>query len=350
MSKALLYGCYGYTGDLVSRAARAAGRELCVAGRDAARTRAIAARDGFEARVFALDDPGALDAGLAGVSVVLHCAGPFARTSRPMVDACLRRGVHYLDITGEIPVFQTTFSFDGPAMERGVCLMSGVGFDVVPTDCMARYVAEQLPDATTLDIAFAAIGRPSAGTAKSALEQLPAGNYVRRDGDLVATSEHAIRTVRFSDRERTVVSIPWGDLETAYRSTGIRNITTWMAQPARVARLVQLGAPVARRLVALPAIRRALSRFVERSVKGPDEAARAAGKSLVWVRATNPRGDEREAWLETVEGYAFTAVSAVKAALRVLEQRPRGALTPSIAFGPDFVLEVEGTRRLDALP
>src|SRR5262249_27137285 len=153
--------------------------------------------------------------------------------------------------------FQNTFKHHAQARDRGVCLISGVGFDVIPTDCLAKYVADRLPGATRLEIAFAATGGLSAGTAKSALEQLPKGNFVRQGGKLVRLPPgHEIRRVRFYDKERTVASIPWGDLETAYRSTGIGDITTYMAQSPRMAHLLRATAPVMRRLLSVPAIQR----------------------------------------------------------------------------------------------
>ena len=88
--------------------------------------------------------------GLAGIDVVMHCAGPFAQTSRPMADACLRTRVHYLDITGEIAVFEALAARDAEARARGVMLLPGVGFDVVPSDCLAAHRAHVFPASVDL--------------------------------------------------------------------------------------------------------------------------------------------------------------------------------------------------------
>ena len=149
----MIYGANGYTGTLVAREAVRRGQRPVLAGRSADKVAAVARELDLPTAAFDLADGAAVARALEGIEAVVNAAGPFVHTVEPMIRGCLAVGASYLDITGEIPVFQTTFSFDGPAMERGVCLMSGVGFDVVPTDCMARYVAEQLPDATTLDIA-----------------------------------------------------------------------------------------------------------------------------------------------------------------------------------------------------
>jgi len=354
----MIYGAYGYTGELVAREALRRGHRPLLAGRNESKLRAMAERLGLEAVALDLADAVALARALDGVSLVFHSAGPFVHTSEPMIRACLSAGVHYLDITGEIPVFQRTFEHDAEAKARGIVLLSGAGFDVVPTDCLAAHVARRVPGATTLDIAFAGLAQPSGGTAKSTFEGALAGGFLRRGGQLVPTAlGKGGRRVRFADRERSVLPIPWGDLETAYRTTGIPNITTYMAVPSRVATVAKTGwaigaaaAPLARWLLGAGPVRRSIEQRIERTVKGPDDALRARSRSQIWARASNDAGQSAEAWLETLDGYTFTAVAGVRAVERVLASQVNGALTPALAFGSDFVLDLEGTSRHDALP
>jgi len=347
----MIYGANGYTGQLLAEEAVSRGHHPMLAGRSLDKVQPVADRLGLSSVAFTLDDAAAVARKLEGYDVVLHAAGPFVFTSAPMLRACLDAGVSYLDVTGEISVFQHTFELDAEARAKGVCLMSGVGFDVVPTDCLAKYVADQVPGATDLEIAFAAIGSPSAGTLKSVIEGMPKGGFVRRGGRLVPSVLGAeIQRVRFVDKERTVMSIPWGDLETAFHSTGIGNITTFMAQPRRAADAMHRAGPWMAKVLGVKPIRRAVLAVVDRAVKGPGADAREAGRSHVWARASDGRGGQAQAWLETVEGYRFTAIGGVRAVERLLEQRPTGALTPSLAFGADFVLEVPDTKRHDSLP
>jgi short subunit dehydrogenase-like uncharacterized protein len=350
MSVWMIYGAYGYTGELVAEEALRRGHRPVLAGRSAEKVGALAQRLGLEGRVVVLGDREGLRAALADVSLVFHAAGPFVHTSDPMIRACLAAGVHYLDITGEVPVFENTFVYDKLAEARGITLMSGVGFDVIPTDCMARYVAEKLPGATDLELAVTAIGHASAGTTKTMVELLPQGGRVRRQGKLVPYPVGlGARKVRFPHREHTVVPIPWGDLATAYRSTGIPNITTYMAFPRRVVQVMPFVAPFARAFLALTPLRRLAQRSIEYTVAGPDEARRETGRSYVWARAS--KGEvAAQAWLETLEGYQFTAVAGVRVVERVLAGVQPGALTPAQAFGADFVMTIEGTRRYDYLP
>ena len=344
----LLYGATGYTGVLIAEEAVRRGHRPVLAARSREKLAPLASRLGLESVVVGLEDSRRLVSALEGLPLVVHAAGPFVRTSEPMVQACLAAGAHYLDITGEIPVFENTFRHDAEAKRRGVVLMSGVGFDVVPTDCLALYVARKVSGAHELDLAIAAASQASPGTTKSMLEGLPSGGFVRRGGHLRPwPMGQGARRVRFSDKERTVLPIPWGDLVTAWHSTGIPNITTYLAQPAAVAGAMRFTFPVLRRLVAVGAVREGLARLVEARVKGPDEAQRQRGRSQVWAEARAPDGQRAQAVLETPEAYAFTAHATVRAVEEVLAGERRGAFTPAQAFGADFVLSLEGVRRMD---
>ena len=350
----MIYGAYGYTGELIARQAVRRGHRPLLAGRQGSKLAALARElGGLPWVTLALDDAADLVTALQRVSAVCHAAGPFVHTSAPLVDACLSARTSYLDITGEIPVFEAIFRRDAEARERGIALIPGVGFDVVPSDCLARFVAEQLPGASELSIAFAVDGSLSGGTAQSSFEGLLRGNFVRQEGELVEIPlGHGLHDVPFSDRVRTVLPIPWGDLVTAFHTTGIPNITTSMALPTALARALPLARP------ALPGLLRLLGKAWLRPrilsalaahVVGPGDRARSENRTRLWARATHREGQAREAWLDTIDGYAFTAESAVLA-LEALARTPqRGALTPASAFGADFVLEITGTQRRERL-
>ncbi|HUB06134.1 MAG TPA: saccharopine dehydrogenase NADP-binding domain-containing protein [Myxococcales bacterium] len=350
MPRWLLYGAYGYTGRLIAEHAVARGQRPVLAGRSADKLAALAGKLGLEHVAVSLDDPAALRRALEGASAVLHAAGPFVHTSAPMRRACLDAGASYLDITGEIPVFEAAFAEDGEARSRGVALICGVGFDVVPTDCLAVHVARQLASPFGLELAIDAGGNASAGTMKSALGLLPKGGVVRRGGKLVPWRlGRGARDIRFSHGVRHAVPIPWGDLATAFRSTGCPDITTYMAVPPGQAKALAAFGSVLQLALGVPSLQRAALSWAERRFPGPDEQERREGHSRVWARTVDREGNEAQGWLELGDGYAFTAASAVRAVERTLEKKPVGALTPAQAFGADFVLEMDGVRRLDAL-
>lgn len=343
MSRArwLLYGANGYTGRLIAGEAVDRGLEPVLAGRREEAIRPLAERWGLRWRVFGLDDPEALDRGLEETDAVVLAAGPFSATSRPVVDACLRRGVHYLDITGEIDVLEAVYGRDGEARAEGTALVPAVGFDVVPTDSLAASLAAAMPDAVRLDLAFAGAGGPSAGTAKTAIEGLARGGRVRRRGEIARVPvAWRTRTIPFRDEPRLAVTIPWGDLASAWRSTGIPDITTWMAAPPSTIRLLRLVRP-ALGLLRIGFVGRAAQEAIERRVEGPDRETRARGRSRVWGRVETLDGRAVEGTVETPEAYAFTATAAVESVVRLLDDPgPGGARTPSQAFGAGYVAEL----------
>ena len=336
--KWLLYGANGFTGTLVARLAAARGERPVLAGRSAGKVAALARELGLESRRFALDDPDAIRRGLDGVSAVAHCAGPFAVTAGPMARACVNAAVHYLDITGEIEVFEELHGLDDRARAAGCVLLPGAGFDVVPTDCLAALLAEALPGADRLDLAFLAGGGPSPGTAKTAVQALLQGGRARIDG-VITEVPFGWRTIRaqFPSGPRTVVSVPWGDVSTAYYSTGIGTITTYTAVPAgalRAGQVLHLD-----RLLRLDPARRLAEAAAGRAA-GPDERRRARSGSEVWGRAR--AGDRAaHATLRTPNAYALTADSVVRAITR-LGSVPPGFHTPSSAFGPRYVTDLDG--------
>jgi saccharopine dehydrogenase (NAD+, L-lysine-forming) len=342
----LLYGAYGFTGELIARHSVERGHAPVLAGRDGERTRALARELGLDARVFSLDDPAASLEGVRGMAAVLHAAGPFSRTWRPMAGACCAEGCHYLDVTGEIDVLEGIQTLDEAVRSAGLHFVPAVGFDVVPTDCAAAMAAGSVEDPVELDLAFRVSGGPSRGTTRTALERAGSASAVRRGGRIVPVPLGSIRrTIPFSDRERRGTAIPWGDVSTAYRSTGIPDIRVFAVLPDRMVRL----APIAGAFMKLPLARKLAGWVVDATVQGPGEDELARGHGRVWAEARNRAGASSTVELLTPNGYVLTARAAVAAMERLLagriEEGP-GVHTPSRAFGAEFALELEGVQRV----
>ena len=338
MSNWMVYGANGYTGELIAREAVRRGQHPILAGRNAERVNALARELGCEARVFDLDQ---ID--LAGVSLVLHCAGPFIHTSKPMVKACLAAGVHYLDITGEIGVFEAIFRRDAEAKQRGVTLLPGVGFDVVPTDCLAAMLHEELPDATELWLAFSMRnGGVSRGTLKTMIEGAGRGGAIRRNGKIeVVPQLFDVRSIPFRSGPRMAMTIPWGDVSTAFHTTGIPNVRVYSSQSPRAMRRMRLMRPFLI-LLRIGVLRRLAQKYAERTA-GPSEQQRASARIDLWGRAVNAQGKEVTKTMSVAEGYNFTVLSALAAVDKVLAAPKPGAFTPAKFFGPRFVTEIPGT-------
>jgi short subunit dehydrogenase-like uncharacterized protein len=346
----LLYGSYGYTGRLIAQEAVRRGLHPILAGRDEEKLRRQAAELGVEYLAFSLDEDELIDTALEGMNAVVHCAGPFSHTFRPMIESCLRTGTHYLDITGEISVYQALADCDQRAKEAGIMILPGAGFDVVPTDCLAAHLKSRLPTASDLTLAFRAIGRPSRGTARSGIENLERAGLVRREGRLERVPPGwKTRHVDFGRGPVKVISVPWGDVFTAYYSTGIPNIEDYMAIPTGLQSLLRLSRYFGWLLRLMP-MQRLAKRIVRSMPEGLSEAQRQRGLSLVWGEVQDGDGNRRVSRLRAPEAYTLTALTAVSAAEKVLAGvSPPGFQTPSLAFGADFILEIEGVRREDLL-
>jgi NAD(P)-dependent dehydrogenase (short-subunit alcohol dehydrogenase family) len=217
----LIYGATGYTGRLIAKAANDRGARPILAGRNLDKVKRVAEPLGLIARAFDLGDPARIDAAIKDVSVVLCAAGPFSATSQPVADARLRNRVHYLDITGEIDVFEALAARDAEAKARGIMLLPGVGFDVAPSDCLAAHLKRRLPDANDLKLYLSLGANMSRGTAKTMIEAIAAGTRMRRNGRIVSRDRAEVGSCDFGEGEKPTVQVGWGDVATAFHSTGI---------------------------------------------------------------------------------------------------------------------------------
>ncbi len=351
----LIYGATGYTGELIARRAVEQGLRPTVAGRTARSVERLAADLDLPSRVASVDDAAALRAAVHGHQAVLNCAGPFSRTADAVAEACLAERAHYLDITGEMMVFEAMAGRDARAARAGVMLLPGVGFDVVPSDCLAAHVAHHLPDATSLTISIRTSGGGgmSRGTALTALEGLGTGGgtgAVRRGGRIVSVPPAwKTRRVDFGRGPVPVTTMPWGDVASAYYSTGIREIEVYMAIPAALRQVLRWGRPLLPLVTSAP-VRRWLERRVRRGAPGPDAAQRARGHSHFRAEVRDAAGRSASALLHTPEGYELTVRTALESMARTLrgEGRP-GFQTPSRAFGADLVLAIHGVERSEVV-
>lgn len=339
----LLYGANGYTGELIARFALQEGLRPILAARNSQKVAPLAAELGLDYCAFALDDKQAMDSALANVAVVLHCAGPFSQTSAPMVAGCLRSGTHYLDITGEINVFEEVASQGELAKTAGVMLLPGVGFDVVPSDCLAARLKRRLPSATRLTLGLQALGRISRGTATTMVEAQHQGGAIRRDGVLTPVpAAFKTRSIDFGQGLVKAVTIPWGDVATAFYSTGIPNIEVYAAFPASM-RILEFASRYLGWLLKLPAIQNFQKQLIQNQPPGPSQTERTEGKSYLWGEVEDDAGKRLSSILQCPEGYALTILTAVKIVQKVLSgEYTCGFQTPSKVYGADFILEFPG--------
>ncbi|MCG8466326.1 MAG: saccharopine dehydrogenase NADP-binding domain-containing protein [Xanthomonadales bacterium] len=344
----MIYGANGYTGALTAREAVKRGLQPVLAGRNRDALKKLATELSLPFRVFDLKDPAVVREGLAEIDLVLHCAGPFSATSRPMVEACLSKQAHYLDITGEIDVFAACHQQDEAAKAAGIVVCPGAGFDVVPTDCMAANLARALPDANHLELAFEAGGGASPGTAKTSVEGLAKGGRIRANGEMTRVPlAYATRTIPFAQGGRHGMTIPWGDVYTAFISTKIPNIKVFLSVPPATSkrlRKIRWMQP----LFGIALVQRWLKSRINRNVRGPDTEKRESTNSRVWGQVSNAAGKTLSAELETPNGYELTVTASLGIVSKLLdqpaEQQAGGFFTPSMLMGHDYVFQLDGVR------
>jgi short subunit dehydrogenase-like uncharacterized protein len=339
----LVYGSYGYTGSLVARRAVEEGGDPIIAGRRAEPLEDQATELGLDHRPFSLEHPRVVEEHVADVDAVLNCAGPFSATVDPLLGACLEAGTDYLDIAGRVDVLEEIAQRDSDADRAGVAVLPAVGFDAVPTDCLAATLDADLPDAERLTLAIDGLGTFSPGTVKSIVEGLDRPGAVRENGAVRSVPvAWKTREFDFGLGAKPGVTVPWGTISTAYYSTGVGTIETYATVPKGAVGAMRRGRPLVPVLSAGP-IRRLLAAAADQFVAGPTPDERAAHTVRIWGEARNGDGDRALARMTTPDPYDVTAATAVESALRVLDGEVEpGFQTPVTAFDADYALGFDG--------
>ena len=343
----MIYGANGYTGKLIVKEAVAKGFTPIVAGRNKAAIEQIAKEYSLPLRVFNLDEPSTVEENLRDVFLVIHCAGPFSSTAKPMMHGCLASKTHYTDITGEISVFELAQSLNTQAKQASIVLCPGVGFDVIPTDCLASMLKDKMPDATHLALGFDSGSSMSPGTAKTSIEGLSAGGKVRENGIITTVPlAYKERKIDFGNGSKNAVTIPWGDVSTAFYSTGISNIEVYIPMsPKAVKGMRKMN--WFKWLLGLNVIQNFMKKKVEQKSAGPNEQQREKLRTFVWGEVRNSKGEILTAKLETLNGYQLTYITAVEVAKFLLDENNQtivgGAYTPSKLIDNQLIFKVPTT-------
>lgn len=337
----LIYGASGYTGRLIAETVVRRGGRPILAGRGRARLDPVASQLGAAMRVLPLDDPDGLAQGVADVGLVLNAAGPFVTTAPPLMDACLRSGVHYVDVGGDLRVFEHAHGRSHAARQAGVMLMPGAGFVVAATDCLAAALAARLPLACALDLG---ISRPtlwSRGSMQSLMDLWSDEVVVRRDGRrcVVALGE-LCRGLDFGWGERHATAMAWPDTLTAHLTTGIPDVTVYGEVDAADRILLQATRLFGRALDA-PAWRDVMRRQWSILPDGPHERTRAGHRRVVVAEVRDASGRSAGARLRTPDPYTLTARVAADVIQRVCDgEAVPGHQTPARVFGPGLVIDL----------
>lgn len=344
----IVYGAYGYTGELIVEELQSKNLSVLLSGRSESKLSELSKKTGFPYKTVNLNDRDAL-LNLAQVGIVMiHAAGPFKQTAGAMVEACISAKTHYLDINGDISVFEMIKSYGEQAEKAGIMLLPGTGFDVVPTDCVAMHLKNQMPDAASIKIAFATLGGGiSHGTASTVVTRLGEPAQRRENGKLmpIPLGKNGL-WVNFGNKTLFCMSIPWGDISTAFSSTGIPNIESFMAVKPGVYKLLKIQGLV-NWLLRSNMVRRLIQKNIDAKPKGPNAEQRNKGGALVWAQVENPKGETMTASILTPESYNLTAKATVLIAEKILyNQFKSGYQTPAKAYGENLIFELDGVTKL----
>ncbi|RYF80924.1 MAG: hypothetical protein EOO03_17015, partial [Chitinophagaceae bacterium] len=343
----------GYTGELIARFAAQYGLQPVLAGRRKEAIEPLAQKLGLASKIFDLQDKPALLAALKEVKLIVHCAGPYDHTAKPVVEACLETQTHYIDLNGDLDVFEALKKYDQQAKEKNIMLLPGAGFDVVPTDCLALWLKKKMPDAHQLEIAFAILGsKLSRGTSMTTILKLGEPGAVRKNG--IITPEPVGKTGRWVEfatdttggrKKVFVMSIPWGDVSTAFFSTGIPNIASYTAIPRGVW-LFNKGQVLFNWLLRTSFVRGIARWVVNSQSPGPGDAVRDKAVSLIHAEVKDQKGNSEVVNMICPEAYSLTASSMLLVSKKILEGNFKaGYQTPSTAYGEDLVMELQGVKR-----
>lgn len=343
----LIYGAYGYTGKLIIDEALKNNLKITIAGRNANKVEALASEKNVPGLALTLEDTQALEKHLQNFELVIHCAGPFEYTAKPMAEACIAAKTHYLDITGEYQVFEDLHHMHAAAQQANVMLLPGAGFDVVPSDCLSAQLKQALPDGKVLKLAFTSTaGSLSRGTAKTMIENLDKGQYYRENNHLASKKMgKSVRNIDFGAFSQIAVGISWGDISSAYFSTGIPNIEVFTGSTNKQIKQMK-WTNFLKPLLRMRWVKNYLQKQLDKKPAGPSQEKRAKGEMYLWGQLSNGK-DVIEKRLKTPNGYSLTALTSVEIAKRILNKNYKpGYQTPSTAYGADFIFDIPGCEAL----
>lgn len=346
--KIIVYGAYGYTGKLISNQLKDKIQDVLLSGKNENKLRTLSDNTGFSFLAIDLQNKKNLTELFSQTEIVINAAGPFINTCCQIIEACIESKSHYIDINGDIKVFEIIKSYGEKATQAGVMILSGAGFDIVPSDCLAVKLKKMMTNPTHLKIAFATSGGGiSHGTALTVLGRIGEKALKREDGKLkqISMGKNSM-WVDFGEAKKFTINMSWGDVSTAYTSTGIENIETYMAVKPKIYYFLKLQF-IFNWLLRLGIVRNMIKNYIDKNIVGPNEISREKAYSLFYAEIKNSSGHTMSARLKTDEGYNLTAKATVLIAKKVLNNDFKiGYQTPAKAYSENLIFEIEGTEEI----
>lgn len=344
----MIYGANGYTGSRIAQKATKLGYTPILAGRKQHLLHQLSQKIGCSYRVFDLKDHNTVQKMIHDVGVLLNCAGPFIYTTPTLLTACLRSGTHYLDITGEIAVIEYCARYHQEALSKNILICPGVGFDVTPTDHLAKALHDQLPDAQHLRLGFSSTSPVSPGTAKTVLLGFKEPPQVRKKGIIQPLGANDIkRFIDFGNGLTESMAVSWGDVSSAWYSTKIPNISVFIPIPkgleSKIMWLQRLR-PLLQRSI----VQKIAGYWVDFKVQGPLDVELTQKQTRVWGEVRSANNVCLSASFNVPNGYQLTVEVACTYCEWLLAQETLGSgfKTPTQAFPAALFWSIPGVGSL----
>lgn len=325
--KMLLYGATGYTGKIIAERAKELDIDFEIAGRDVNKVLPLANKLNVGHHVFDVDDENAWQKALTKKQVLINAAGPFAFTSKQAMYACLKAGVHYLDISAEMETYRLAESLDEEANAAGIQIISGAGL-FVSYDALAVHLSKLVNEPQLLKVGFRHYGGFSRGSILSSKNIANLGILVRSEGQVVKKMNPQPEVFFFGSEKVECLPTPLGGIILAYKSTRIPNIEEFFSLKLPAAELPDL-AP-------------------ENLPEGPTAEERAAGRNGIAAEIIGKDGSIRRAYVDAPSGYDLTPLSVVAVAHRILKDNFKaGFQSPGSAYGESIIEDIPNTHLID---
>ena len=318
--KMLLYGATGYTGKIIAERAKELNLDFDIAGRDKDKLLSLANKLNVGYHVFDVDDQDAWQEALKDKQVLINAAGPFALTARQAMAACLKAGVHYLDISAELDTYRLAESLDREAKAAEIQIISGAGL-FVSYDALVVHLSKLIAEPEFLSVGFRHYGGFSKGSVLSSKNIADLGILIRKNGDIIHNPHPESKTFSFGEQQVECMPTPLGGIILSYKSTGIPNIKEYFSLKLPVSELPDLTA--------------------KNLHGGPTKEERAAGRNGISAEITGRDGKVVKAYVDAPSGYDLTPLSVVAVANRILkEDFKTGYQSPGSAYGEEILNDI----------
>ena len=326
-NKLLIYGASGYTGKIIAARAKALNLDFEIAGREPHKTRQLAEELAVDYHVFDVDTAYAWQQALKDKQVLINAAGPFKFTAEQAMRACLKAGVHYLDISAELDTYRLAESLDGEAKAAGVQIISGAGL-FVSYDALVVHLSKLISEPEYLRVGFRHYGGFSRGSVLSSKNIADLGLLIRRNGNIVNNPDPKSKIFSFGEEEVECLPTPLGGIILSYKTTGIPNIEEFFSLKLPATELPDLSS--------------------ENLPDGPTKDEREAGRNGIAAEITGRDGKVVKAWVDAPSGYDLTPLSVVAVAHSILNGDFKiGYQSPGSAYGEDILKDIPNTYLVD---